>query len=339
MKKYTVVVIGLGNIGLFYDFEPQRLHPATHVMAWEQNPEAELLCGVDRDTSRAMKLREVAPLCNFSESISEAVASYRPDIVSICTPPQFHLSNIEEVFAAGSPRAIFCEKPLAKNLDEAARIKRLAEDRKCLVVPNISRRWNSSLRGVFRKIADERYGRLQKIHVRYTRGIYNTGAHLFDLLRMWTGKKIDLVQTLKKVPTSSESEGEESFSFFFEQSDGIHGYAEAMNDEFYYMFDIDLFFESGKIEMRDSGNRLLFYGVGTHHLFEGFKELRLETEDKDIFHESCMKHATQHIVDVLKGRERPCCTLGDAVYPLQVAMAIEKSSRTKRREKVMYDGW
>jgi predicted dehydrogenase len=245
---------------------------------------------------------------------------------------------MQEVLAKIHPKIIFCEKPLVSNINEAKKFQILMSNhRDCKVVPNISRRWNPGLQRVSDCIKNKEYGTLEKIHIRYTRGIYNTGAHLFDLLKMWTSSQIKDVQVLKKVYTSSEKEGEPSFTFFFEQEDGVYGYAEAMNDEQYYLFDIDLFFTEGKIEMKSSGDEVLYYGMASHHLFTGYRELKLEKSDKNLLAEPCLSNAVTNLVGGLSDQNKPLCMAEDAIYPLYVAEALLKSYENNKKESVSYD--
>ena len=253
---WTAAVLGLGKIGLMYDFEPGRSSPSSHVLAYHLDKDFSLVMGADPELQREACLRKIAPEAAYYTEAKEGLYRTQPEVISICTPPHLHLSQIKEIFeTVRQPRLIFCEKPLVANRTEAHAVRDLCvKHPQTVVVPNISRRWSAGLRKVTKALKNGEYGRLQKIHIRYTRGIYNTGTHLFDLLHMWTGQKITNVQVLKKVFTSSEMENEPSYTFFFEQEDGVYGYAEAMDDRQYYLFEIDLYGSQGKIEMRYSGD-------------------------------------------------------------------------------------
>ncbi len=337
--RFKALVIGLGNIGLLYDLEKGRAHPSTHVCAYQDNADLVLVGGVDFDTQKASVLQQIAPEGRFYRSIPDALRDW-PDVdcVSICTPPAFHQQNIAEVLQYSSPKIIFCEKPLASSLTDCQAIQELARQYPaCQIVPNISRRWNRRLRALTRIITDKEYGELEKIHVCYTRGIYNTGAHLFDLLKMWTGTNIREVQVLQRVHTSSDREGEPSFTFYFVNDNRVYGLAEAINDEQYYIFDIDLYFTEGKISVKYSGDEIFFYRTAPHHLFAGFQELHLVQHMTDVLQDASMANAVENLVQVMRGKERPFCCLADAIYPLHVAQALERSYRTGCVERVDFD--
>lgn len=337
MRAYRAAVIGLGKIGLLYDFEPLRAHPATHVFAYAESPQFDLVCAIDADVAKQEYLRRAPVETEFFPSLEAALEAHAldcVDVVSICTPPQFHYELLSRLIGGKIGRVIFCEKPLVSGREEAELLKKLVGSHPDVtVIPDISRRWNPGLRRVTQTIASGEYGTLEKILIRYTRGIYNTGAHLFDLLRMWTGEPIRRVITLGETHTTASPE--KSFSFYFEQDSGITGYAEAVDDSRYYLFNMDLYLTGGKIEMRNSGDDILYYRVRPHHLFEGFRELEPVGHEGHLLADPCFRYAMENIGNFLQEEESPFCILEDALYPLYVAEALEKSYRTGKKEEVI----
>lgn len=336
MRPYKAAVVGLGKIGLLYDFEPGRARPASHVLAYEDSPLFDLACAIDEDASRRDCLRRASVETAFFSSLDAALESGAlegVDVVSICTPPQSHYALLSRLIEKGTARVIFCEKPLVSGRREAALLRELTRAHPGVtLIPNISRRWSPGLRKAALAVSSGEYGAPQKIHVRYTRGIYNTGAHMFDLLRMWTGGSIRRVMALGETGTTAEPE--KSFSFYFEQDGGVTGYAEAVDDRQYYLFDVELYLSEGKIEMRSCGDEVLYYRTKPHHLFEGYRELELVRHEKDLMADPCLRRAVENIGNFLQGEERPCCEMEDAIYPLFVAEALERSFETKKLEEV-----
>lgn len=335
MYKFKAAVIGLGNIGLMYDLEPQRPHPSSHVLAYEQSDAFQLVCGIDSDDSKAAVLNKFSPKAKFIRSFDEALDSGEldgMDVISICTPPATHMNILEKLIVRGAGHVLFCEKPLVSNIAEAERLRRLIlEHGNVTVVPNISRRWNTGLREISSVISNGGFGNLEKINIRYTRGIYNTGTHLFDLLKMWSGSPIKKVMVLGETMTSAYPE--HSYNFFFELESGVTGYAEAVDDSQYYLLEIDLYLSEGKIEMRNSGDDIGYYRIGRHHLFDGFHELVFEKDKKNLLRDACLKNAIENIGQVLKQSGVPFCTAEDAFYPLYVADALERSFVHERSEE------
>ncbi len=338
MARYKAAVIGLGNIGMMYDLELQRPHPSTHVFAYEQSDAYQLVCGIDGDKDKREILKSVSLDSMFYLSLDKAIedgAMAGIDAVSICTPPNTHLDLIIKLLIHRIGRIIFCEKPIVSNIDEIEKLKQeISNHKDVIIIPNISRRWNEGIRKVRTAIDGNMYGNLKKINIRYTRGIENTGSHLFDLLRMWTDSPIVRVQVLGVTATSASPEP--SYNFYFELKNGTTGYAEAIDDNNYYMFDIDMYFTMGKIEMRNSGDDISYYTTKEHHLFNGFQELTLEHSDNGLLQDACIKNAIDNIEGVLNGTDTPFCTLEDAIYPLHIARKLRESYKNKRMEEIDY---
>ena len=330
---HKAAIIGLGNIGMEYDVT-SATHPESHTMAYVLDDVFELVCAMDVQPSKAEMLHRFSPETKFYTDIQVMFESH-PDIeiVSVCTPPQWHLQNLEYLIRHTAVQYIFCEKPLILSLEELPILKELLNFRKMIIVPNLSRRWNPGIQNMREKIVSRYYGTLQKVMIRYTRGIYNTGAHLFDLLH-WCGIKLAKVKVLDKVYTSSEREGESTFSFVFHGADGVSGYAEAFDDTQYYFFDIDFYFSNGKIAFRNSGDDIFYYSVAEHHLFPQFSELRVDTHICDVLSDSCLAYAMSDWKKIINREIAPRCSWQDAISPLCIAKALEKSYGTGYWETV-----
>lgn len=332
---FKSAVIGLGNIGMMYDLEPQRPHPSSHVYAFEYSSEYQLICGIDGDETKKDILNNIAPSAVFYSSLQDALRAgvlEEVDVISICTPPSTHLDIILSLINSNIGKVIFCEKPIVSNISEIERLNRACKNSNTKIVPNISRRWNRELRQVKNLIGSDKFGALEKINIRYTRGIFNTGSHLFDMLKMWTGSPIKEVIALGETRTTAEPE--KSINFYFRQIDGVTGYAEAINDENYYLFEFDLYCTNGKIEIRNSGDDIICYTTGPHHLFSGLTELSIDYSKGDVLNDSCMKNAVDNICDYLNGKTEINCELNDAIYPLHVADALLKSLNSCQFEEV-----
>ncbi|PYI53916.1 Gfo/Idh/MocA family protein [Paenibacillus flagellatus] len=321
-------VIGLGKIGLMHDIGSSegRLH--THALAYHLDPEIEFAAAVGTRAEQGERLAKLAPEAAFYVSPEDMLGRHAPDVVSICTPSHVRYGLIQTVLERSEARVVFCEKPVARSLEEARHIGALmAAHPDRVLIPNLSRRWNKGTADVREAIAGRAYGTLKKIHLRYTRGIYNSGAHLFDLVRYFAGT-IDEVRVVGQVATSMDQQEDWTFRFLFKAGGGrIDGFAEAFDDrEDYYLFEIDLYFDKGKIEIGRSGDVIRYFGIEEHPQLKQLRALRLEREDEGMLAKSNnMQNAVAHLVDVLKRGKEPACVLEDAIYPLYVAEALIRS--------------
>lgn len=321
---YKSLVIGLGNIGLTYDLDPKRRYISSHTVAYVEHPAIELVAASDVDEDKYSVLKVKSPQTVFYLDYKAMLKDHKVDVVSICTPPTTHLQIIQDVLEYNSPKLIFCEKPVVSDVDESRILRKIMGDGNCILIPNISRRWSSGLQKVKEILNNHQFGKLTNIHVRYTRGIHNTGSHMFDLIHMLAGY-MTKVFTIRQVETSSDGEQDPSYSFHFETDQLVTGFAEAMDDRMYYMFEFDLYCTQGKIEIRMSGDEIIYYRVDQHPLFSGFRSLVFHEIHNHLLEQSLIERAISHMVGVLDGVEESICNFEDGLYPIYIAEAVQRS--------------
>lgn len=138
-------LVGCGFIGAVHSFALQGLVDADAVDA-----RVTRVCDRDPDRARSFAEHHDAEVAGGVEALAEAV-----DAVWVCLPTGDHLEAVERSTAAGA--AVFCEKPLGRDLAEA---RRVAEH-----LTRVPSRVGLVLRSapVFRALADElaagRHGR------------------------------------------------------------------------------------------------------------------------------------------------------------------------------------
>src|SRR5690349_20954664 len=125
-RPLRVLVAGAGNMG------------ASHARAYHKMPEFEVVGVVSRGPkSRQAISKELGGVPEFSDYYS-ALATSKPDVVSINTYPETHAAYAKAAIDAGCH--VFCEKPLAETVAEAQSIVDAArEKRRKLVIGYILR--------------------------------------------------------------------------------------------------------------------------------------------------------------------------------------------------------
>lgn len=93
-----------------------------HIGSWKRMPRATLVGVCDHDLAKAA----VAGAPAFDD-LQTMLAEVRPDILDIILPPQGHAVAIRAGLAAGV-RAIICQKPFCRDLDEARTMTGLAQE-------------------------------------------------------------------------------------------------------------------------------------------------------------------------------------------------------------------
>lgn len=104
-----VILNGLGFMG------------RVHARCYAANPGAEIVGVVDADSERAKKaVRELELNVPVSDNLRATLGEVPADALDICLPTDAHAASAEAGFAAGLD--VFCEKPIALDLESAARI-------------------------------------------------------------------------------------------------------------------------------------------------------------------------------------------------------------------------
>ena len=106
-KKYRVLVVGLGNMGM------------SHALAYTRIPQFEVV-GVCERRIDQRKLPEALKGAEKFSNFETALAELKPDVVSINTLPDTHADFAIKAMEAGAH--VFVEKPLADNAENAEKV-------------------------------------------------------------------------------------------------------------------------------------------------------------------------------------------------------------------------
>jgi predicted dehydrogenase len=113
MTAHKIILVGAGDMG------------GHHARAWTEIGQT-IAAIVDIDSPRSHALAERYRVGQVFEQYEDAIRTVGDaDIVDICLPLAWHLPVTEQ--AAQAHKHILCEKPLARDLDEADAMKRAVE--------------------------------------------------------------------------------------------------------------------------------------------------------------------------------------------------------------------
>ena len=121
MREIGVALIGMRFMGKAHANAYRQVRA---FFAPEVLPKLTMACGTEPKTTRDFAFR--FGFARYTTNWEEAVAAGDVDLVDICAPNDLHFPLAEA--AAKHEKAVFCEKPLARNLEEAkAMLKAVAE--------------------------------------------------------------------------------------------------------------------------------------------------------------------------------------------------------------------
>ena len=190
-KRYRAAIIGLGFIGgadpVSGEALGQRLQDldGTHAEAYLASDRFDLVVGSSRDEGRRSRFEARSGARAFADW-REMVETLRPDVVSVARYAPDH-APITEALEASGVRAIYCEKPIATTVVDAARMVDVTREAGCLLAINHNRRFNPVYRRLRARLDSGVLGRLTSAGLRWGTGrLGNVGTHLIDALCMLT---------------------------------------------------------------------------------------------------------------------------------------------------------
>ena len=172
MRSYTCAVIGTGSQG--------RVHARGYAAAG-----AKLVAVADPVRPAATELAADFGIPRVYDSYSELLAAEHPQVVSICTPPAFHLDVARAAVASGVA-AVHCEKPVATSYADVLEIQQIAEAAGVQLTVNLQRRFEPVHVFARDQIAAGTIGDVVSIEG-YCPNLADWGSHIVDLLLFYLG--------------------------------------------------------------------------------------------------------------------------------------------------------
>ena len=175
MSSYACAVIAAGSQG--------RVHAEGYLAAAAIG--ARLVAVADPDGDAARGLARDLAIPGVYASYAELLEAEHPDIVSICTPPAFHVEVARAAVAAGV-KAIHCEKPIATSYGDVLEMHRLAAEAGVQLTINLQRRFEPVHRFARDQIAAGAVGDVISLEG-YCPNLPDFGSHIVDLLLFYVG--------------------------------------------------------------------------------------------------------------------------------------------------------
>ena len=264
MLKYHAAIIGLGKIAWRYDSQLiSSIDSRTHARTYVLSDRAALSggCSINPEDREAFKQVYQVPV--YSDPV-RMIEEVRPDIVSICSPTEYHFEHTIAAMEAGIPM-IWLEKPPVSTLRQLDfLINRQAESRsKPKILVGYQRRYTP----IFKRLKDilqkDTLGQLHSIHVNYSRGLMNNGSHYIDLLFFLLGDSLE-----PKLLFTSDNGGFENPTFGLLFPDGPSVFFSGL-DVPYHCMDLSVTCEGGRASILYGGIESLWEEKVEQDLYPG----------------------------------------------------------------------
>lgn len=323
MKEFKAAVIGLGNIGFQFSLDSLRKGVWSHAAAYDKSKRTKLCAAVEIDQKRAKQFRAYYKnRVPVFLSVKELMESASPDIVSICTPTETHYAILKELVRYPL-KAIFCEKPIALSMKEAASMIALCRKKRILLAVNHTRRWESSYLTARKIVDDGRIGKVVSVSGFYPAQVFNIGTHLFDIIRFLISKDPEMVWGVSFNSVKTDPDVSGCLIFNGEVACTINAVGRREN----LVFEVDIIGSKGRLKVSENGKKVELSIFTKSLRYGGYRELFLMPV-KLISGSDRFIEAVNDIAKVLvKEKVRVNCSGEDGLIALKMSQSLLNSAK------------
>ena len=315
----SVLLIGLGNVAVGYDaYDTTSTKVLTHARAFSQHPFFCLVGGVDIDAQRRSRFEANYNVITYSKT-EDAMRDLSPDIVVIATPSAMHLQTVIEVFEAGRPSAILCEKPLAYNLVEAQKIVDICATFSCALFVNFFRQAGPGMADIRARLADKRIGYPLNGVVWYSKGLFNSGAHLISLLQNLLGDVSD-IKLIRAGRLWHDIDPEPDVDITF--ANGRVVFLAAREEDFFHNT-IELIAPNGRLRFELGGAKIVWQSIEKDLRFKDYIRLSEVCESIFVDFDRIQWYVAEQLAMALQGQIAHLCNGEDALRVQEVLDIIK----------------
>mgnify|MGYP003109454437 CR=1 FL=1 len=333
--QYKAAIIGCGRIGCGFD-DTKHLRDNwsyTHAGAYAAVPQTDLVGLCDLDIKKANQYSLQYNATAYDDHM-KMLREQRPDIVSICTAPTVRYQIIKDCIENGV-QAIYCEKPIDVSVEEAHKTIALCEEANVILIVNHHRRFSRFYEQMAAGLRDSTLGDPATAGCGYSGGLYNTGTHIIDIMRLYFGNAVGVRGHLSGVPNANSADPNIDGFIYFENGVSAtlhaHGYPGIMDltvSTTKYKFHINLAAASKQrqllsVEKRE--NNTYFPGAFKFVTnFDILEEIRaLETSQETDY----MIRGVTHLVECLEDKTvSPRSSGQEAAETLRILDALRASA-------------
>lgn len=314
MSIPRVALIGCGRIGSLWDEADTEGPARTHASAWQRSGRAQLIALCDQDPTR---LREAGRWRGIDARYLDYRAMLereRPDLISLCTPPEVRLAPIEAALAAGV-RWILCEKPLATDLATAHRIAQRVREAGAVMAVAHLRRWAPGIREAVDLIHAGELGAPQWAVGHYDKGILNNGSHLLDLLARLLGlpRRVTTLGRDRAPGPHGDPTPDLLLEYAGQAGEDFPVYLVGSDFRRFSLFELDILGTRGRLTLTDKGNQIRLHGLMDDPRYPGYRNL-VETRVLPARLGDSLELAVAELLDMHAGRvQSSACGLDQAL--------------------------
>ena len=270
---YKSVLIGLGNIAWKMGCDSISGSSLSHADAFHQNSKSALTAGYSPDADEVDQFSNSVSVSGYDD-LEEMLTQEKPDIVSICSPHEFHAEQLEICFNYKVPM-IWLEKPVANSVSEVEKLENLRKkmSQPSVVLVNFQRRYTESYQKLKQLLESSVYGNTLSVEVHYSRGLVINGSHMMDMLAyLFPQSQFDLLW----VERNAQSDNPD---FVIQIETGLIAHVSGIEAN-YHNIDIAITCEKARLSILHGGMTIRVEEVKENSMFAGFYRLNDKKSDE-----------------------------------------------------------
>ena len=315
--KLKVGIIGTGYIG------------SVHAGILARDERVQLTAVHDMDRERAARLAR-AHDARVADAPSEVIEIC--DAVYITTPNTQHVALTLAAIDAG--KHVFCEKPLATNISDAATVFAKTKNTRSVVQVGHNRRFAPVYATLKQLITDKHVP--HSAHVKMNRGellnpvwtgdpsvtggfLYETPIHMFDMMRFLFGE----VESLHAIGSKHQYRETDDFSVLLKFTSGFHAtLATAADASWLFPFErVEVFCHHATLVTREMESLVCSTNLEGHFTEQSMQQLPREEKWGYV-------QEDRAFVDAIVNGTAPLVTAADGLMSVELVNAVYESVRT-----------
>ncbi len=306
-KTYNVLIVGAGRIGAFLD-APQTQSILTHAHAYSNNKKFKLEGFADPDRDRREQAAGIWKCAAFS-SVEEAFAIKKAfDVVCVAAPDDAHFEILMGL-AKHPLKIVVSEKPLCKKLSEALMLRQVYSHNNTPILLNYTRRFIPEYSVLKNRIEAGEFGSFIEGSGLYSKGFLHNASHMIDLLRFLIGE-VSYEAVFDQVHDFSDADP--SFSCILRIGRHSPFIIQAIDQQFYSLFECDLLFQKARVLVKERGSIIEIYRLSEDAKFPGYVALAL-TERMVVSFDHVLAACAENVCEYLESGMPLKCTLEEGV--------------------------
>ena len=242
-----------------------------------------------------------------------------PEIVVVATPTEFHHQAVMDVFAAGRPQAVLCEKPLAYGIKQAQQIVEVCDRHDCGLYVNYFRHSMPGVAEVRARLTDGRIGNPVNGVAWYSKGLLNSGSHLLNLLQSLLGE-VEETRVIRMGRLWRDIDPEPDLDIEFAAGRVVFL---AAREEHFFHNAIELIAPNGRLRFEAGGAQILWQGLDPDARFKGYVRLNETGESIPADFDRIQWYVADQLAEALEGRTAHLCTGAAALRTQEVLANFE----------------